>query len=114
MDDQSVAFDGRRLRALRQRRGMRTFQLAAACGCTRRSIERWEAMTYREPRGNFVGRLAIALGCSVTDLYSQAPDAGPTQRQERAGDAGADEEAPAPRRQDVTKEARTSGRASSP
>ncbi len=64
-------FDGRRLRQLREARGMRREALALAVGRSFGALALYERGA-ASPPAVILGRLAAALGCEVGDLFTTA------------------------------------------
>jgi len=78
-------FDGRRLKALRQKRAWRAEEVARRAGVSVRHIWRLEANARPNVAAVTVGRLALALGTSVEYLLGMTdnPAARPGAEDER-------------------------------
>lgn len=69
-----MQFCGVRLRERREALSITRAQLAATVGVNVSTIQRAELGDF-DPRAETIGRLAVALGLSVSDLFDEAPAA---------------------------------------
>ncbi|MBC7249306.1 MAG: helix-turn-helix transcriptional regulator [Anaerolineae bacterium] len=75
-----IHFDGHRLRALRQQRGLRVEDVAAISGITARHIWRLEAGNRSRVAAVTLARIALALDTSVDYLLGLTDDPNPPNR----------------------------------
>lgn len=64
----TVAFNGGKLRAMREDRGMSRRDLAAAADVAVVALQKYELGGNASPGVQSVGRIAIALGCMIEDF----------------------------------------------
>jgi transcriptional regulator with XRE-family HTH domain len=71
-EKQTQGSDPLNIKAIRRQRGLKQSDLAAKLGCGRSAIAKWETGK-ASPRADTLPQLAKALGCTLNDLFSDAP-----------------------------------------
>ena len=68
-----MIFNKKKFQQLREARGLTLDDIAAACGCSKQTVQKWEKHPYLKPKSNRIPQLASILHCKESDLAQYGP-----------------------------------------